>query len=857
MANRTGRRESTTKTPTGRKKQNGLEQPTPPPIEEPGPDSKNVLKGDEIQALAINLEELQKVHPPRLSVEEPNDFVTRQILIRKPMKEERKRRLLVARPVPPELEGRDLDYSVNEFSFSGSQSQIQPHHILGTLQDYKREALARGNTQIAALIPDPESNQNGFRSYSRSVALNRKDDSLSPKQDSRLTNWQHHMDLRRREVESLSRQLDKPPEKLVMNLGEGFRNIQEEKQLIDQCINAAEHGKGRHLGSEFWNLPQRIGDELGGLMFTLPRSDHGNPMPFTRIGKPHGIRKETGATVRSPYDCTWEKSHYLQWRRQDLKSVMEELNFPKPDIDGLEVIGRGQPFTSVSVEQFRLNEEEEEASSDKKENLDPLKDFPDVVPEFFSGPSLLFCGQLAQWVEDDKSHQDESRISSHITFEALEGDKVSSVLEVLNNGTCAIWYKWRRLPPVGNLLKNHRKPKVQRFYFNTNSGVILPGETQHFTFHFKSSTAGIFRENWEFCTHPVLLAGAPMQVSLWGVALYEDKAAPLREELKRKMENGEAVIVAQQMVEEILCRVRTPERPLSPARHVTEEEEFNTMNPKLWYKHQTVQELKKLWSTHNPSHVREEQNPFIIPPISLFDTLCPSESVEDSHNLHANYQKSWNLSVKDLNKVADSITDDAERETFLSQLNKAIIELSEPPKETQAVDNRHEVCLQLWREAVEELVEWSLVLHNLLGIPEKDVTVEDTALKPGGDPKSIKAGREDKKTVKEREDQKGGKTGIKEKEDRPSSRKVKRKEEKKTEKGQTLSDVNSELVSSGESLDPSSSYSQLVDPVVQKKYKESLYIEVYGLLVKVIEDMVTVLEDPNPSSSTIEEENVT
>lgn len=54
------------------------------------------------------------------------------------------------------------------------------------------------------------------------------------------------------------------------------------------------------------------------------------------------------------------------------------------------------------------------------------------------------------------------------------------------------------------------------------SGVILPGETKTFTFFFKSLNAGIFREFWEFGTHPTLLGGAVLQVNLHAISLAQD-----------------------------------------------------------------------------------------------------------------------------------------------------------------------------------------------------------------------------------------------------------------------------------------------------------------------------------------------
>lgn len=63
-------------------------------------------------------------------------------------------------------------------------------------------------------------------------------------------------------------------------------------------------------------------------------------------------------------------------------------------------------------------------------------------------------------------------------------------------------------------------------------GVILPGDMQRFLFTFKSGIAGIFSESWELCTHPVLLGGASMEVTLRGVALYEDKLVEVRQSIQ-------------------------------------------------------------------------------------------------------------------------------------------------------------------------------------------------------------------------------------------------------------------------------------------------------------------------------------
>lgn len=69
---------------------------------------------------------------------------------------------------------------------------------------------------------------------------------------------------------------------------------------------------------------------------------------------------------------------------------------------------------------------------------------------------------------------------------------------------------------------------VFNFCFPSHPGVIRPGDTQRVEFIFKSEVTGIKTELWRLNTHPVLLRGASMQVTLRGVALYQDKTADQR-----------------------------------------------------------------------------------------------------------------------------------------------------------------------------------------------------------------------------------------------------------------------------------------------------------------------------------------
>lgn len=60
-------------------------------------------------------------------------------------------------------------------------------------------------------------------------------------------------------------------------------------------------------------------------------------------------------------------------------------------------------------------------------------------------------------------------IGVRLTFETLEGEKTSSELTVVNNGTVAIWYDWRRRPQM-NFFQDLKRNRTQRFYFNNREG---------------------------------------------------------------------------------------------------------------------------------------------------------------------------------------------------------------------------------------------------------------------------------------------------------------------------------------------------------------------------------------------------
>uniref|UniRef100_A0A8C8ZYQ9 MYCBP associated protein n=1 Tax=Prolemur simus TaxID=1328070 RepID=A0A8C8ZYQ9_PROSS len=105
---------------------------------------------------------------------------------------------------------------------------------------------------------------------------------------------------------------------------------------------------------------------MTGLVMTKTKTQRGLLEPITHIRKPHSIKEETGLPAQRDawYRYTWDRSLFLIYRRKELQSILGELDFNQQDIDGLEVVGRGQPFSAITVEDYTVFARPQESSSE-------------------------------------------------------------------------------------------------------------------------------------------------------------------------------------------------------------------------------------------------------------------------------------------------------------------------------------------------------------------------------------------------------------------------------------------------------------------------------------------------------------
>ncbi|XP_031209182.1 MYCBP-associated protein isoform X1 [Mastomys coucha] len=901
-----------------KKRAKAAEQPTPPIQEEPEPVS-NVLQGDDILALAIKKEDLKKQHATQFGETGEKPVVTQKFIIRKLKPKDSSKRVyhLVAHPANPDATTKPLDYSGPRDSFLNT-GQILPHQILGSLQDFKRIAVARGNTQLAKLIHIQPCLMTLISAKEEPKPKPPKEEKrppwAPPPQHNFLKNWRRHIALRKKQQEALSEHLKKPANELLMHTGESYRKIQEEREVIDRALPTQHDGKAT---SWFWSPLEYLGDEMTGLLMTKKKTQRGLVEPITHIRKPFSIQVETGLPAQKDpwYRYTWDRSLFLIYRRKELRSIMAELDFSQQDIDGLEVVGHGKPFSSVTVEEHLPPEKSQKSSSEDTAFLDSLTNLSDMVPMPILGPSLLFCGKPACWIRGSNAEDKRNvGIGVRLTFETLEGEKTSSELTVVNNGTVAIWYDWRRRPQQDSF-QDLKQSRTQRFYFNNREGVILPGKTKHFTFFFKSLNAGIFRESWEFGTHPTLLGGAVLQVTLRAISLTQDIFMDERKLLESKLAAHEAITIAQSVLQELLRGISTPERTPSPVdAYLTEEDLFHYRNPRLHYQHQVVQNLHQLWHQYTEAKAAEEEalkvrtpGPLLfvekapdlksprvseypqLQPLQETNTLrdprdsslsqktglgiksVPQKSImekllveegQDRENTRSPWdQERWNLCLEDFRQAVMTFPEELQREDALIQLNKAAMELCQEQKPLQS-DLLHQMCLQLWRDVIDSLVSHSLWLRNLLGLPEKETVYLDLPDEQGQKSPPVteskvtggKVGKEDRKGAQEKKQ-----LGSRDKDDKRSPRTPgkedrlnSKKQKAKDDKKVVKSASRDRLLSEEPPTDNSTSSQEPIDPLVMEKYTQRLHTEVYGLLDSLVTD-VMVLADEFRSIENVEE----
>lgn len=302
---------------------------------------------------------------------------------------------------------------------------------------------------------------------------------------------------------NLAKKVGRDPTTLAMNSDDMFRRTNEERFLIAQVINAL---STKDAG--VWKLNPRIGD-------LYAQVEKPNLANFETIGNP-----ETFETAQGTRPFSWFSSPYYKKLSKQLKSHIEKIKPFEPNFSRLVVVGR--PINEAIFEKLPEVQQETE-----------------VIAEEFHEQS-----------EEVKSVVKANISSNRLFFRTTPGVTQAKTVEVVNEGTSAIYYKWElahdidlmigsgsnrtpiRKPVSPNadvqdnfdwrisdsfIMPKDLQPKTRsEFLFTQYSGSILPGNSTVFSFSFKSDIPGCFTQRWVMRTTPNAESDTPLTVNLRG-----------------------------------------------------------------------------------------------------------------------------------------------------------------------------------------------------------------------------------------------------------------------------------------------------------------------------------------------------
>ncbi|XP_057700389.1 MYCBP-associated protein isoform X2 [Corythoichthys intestinalis] len=479
------------------------------------------------------------------------------------------------------------------------RGMLLPHSILGTLDGFRKYLEMRGETEFVNQIPNSRRDLHSqvLGKVPKEGAQNQRDVPFGQRnlQANALQHWDQCIRQRKRQQNVLSERLHRPVENLLMNQDYCFKELQEQREILRRVLPLIQSGYGHRVGSEFWSLPQRYGNDLSGIRATLTQTEQGKRKPVTIIGQPHSILQESGITcVEMLRQASQILDPNIGVQQRARQALMRGLEVSKKDLKKLEVIGSNKPVVKESQSLFMEDEEcrNKQCSVTKNEDIDPLAHYNDGQSNMLLIPAMRFAGQLASWTGSAHCQQETVGISTTVLFEAFVGERVTSQLEMSNVGSTALLFSWQQLPLPQHFSNLESQSNCPHFYFNTSSGTIYPGETQQINFIFKSDKPGIITEQWQLNTHPLLLQGASIQITLKGLSHLQDTTARQREFIKTKLEETTRLEICRMIVYQAVRGIQTPERSTSPAEPYT-----------LQYLDQTEEELNKLLQEMNPEHI--------------------------------------------------------------------------------------------------------------------------------------------------------------------------------------------------------------------------------------------------------------
>ncbi|CAF3553927.1 unnamed protein product [Rotaria sp. Silwood1] len=456
-------------------------------------DTSRPLDSEEIQALAIRLDELEKLRQDKKSIEEHQQ--QKSFIVKKTKTGPQKQPIQVAKIAPQQPVQEQLISSGIRFDSSGN---LLPYSILGTVNDYVTELPDVEAAELCTTDKDKKTAEDIPEVGTYDKKSKRR--TGSPDGGGRsLQNWKFRMDERQQVMKNMSKGLKRSPATLLMNQTDRWRERKELLELMDATLPLLQNGKNWRLHSEFWTQQQLIGDDDTGIHTTLTRTETGCPPPFETIGKPNVGLLETGINLTNRTSQIlnkreWFNSEYLEKRLNQLNPYMKEIVPHKADLSSLEIIGynttrrKSQQKNNIEIHLCeKINDKDKDKeyeteitdniqlNDDDKENEnigDTFNDIPDIVDAPIMGPALKIDTFIFQQMPNVNENEELDFIYEiRVQFDSQVNENVTRMVEIKNVGTTVFYYEWQQKP--------YTKPfdivnsKTQRFYFDNRTKPVF------------------------------------------------------------------------------------------------------------------------------------------------------------------------------------------------------------------------------------------------------------------------------------------------------------------------------------------------------------------------------------------------
>ena len=453
------------------------------------------------------------------------------------------------------------------------------------------------------------------------------------------------------------------PSTLSMFSEDEFRRKNEERYIISQVVSSiATKDKGA------WSPLPRIGD------LYAQREKVSDFKNFELVRNPEEQENVPGARPTN-----WFQSKYYKKRVKQLRSFIDKIKPHEPEFEGLEVVGHTPEFMK-NVKQTDFGQAPNE--EDKNQAGKPL----DTTGQFLTEEESVMEVSTCRISFD----------SNRLFFTTSPGITQSKNVNVSNEGTCAIYYKWElsrdsdlmlgqgssmkslkalseqsqqsdafdwRISESFNAPRNLQPKTRSEFCFTQLSGSILPGKTVTFSFSFKSDVSGCFSQKWIMRTTPTIDSDTPtkLSVALRGCCQVEP---PNLSSFKAQIDNSLHESERSRCIEEIMSSIFDRVKKIVSMHNQAGEERIDG-DVLVDDRAPHFEEVNKKWGlTYSPG---------------LYSSLLSvANATWDALGIESQFERFWDMSVDSLSNMIMKVEDGQVKRSLLAQLNFTIREKMTP-----------------------------------------------------------------------------------------------------------------------------------------------------------------------------------